>query len=113
MNWAIITTLIGDNQIEDEGAKFIAEALKDKTNFAKLYIGNHVLIYIKNMSWAIITTLIVNNQIRDEGAKFIAEALKDKTNLTELYIGNDVLIYIKKYELGNNHYFYRQQSDWR
>ena len=55
------------NEIGDEGAKAIAEALKVNTVLTRLRLGE--------------------NKIGDEGAKAIAEALKVHAVLTELHLG--------------------------
>jgi len=64
---AVVTELeLGGNEIGDEGAKAIAEALKVN---------------------AVVTTLVLsNNSIGDEGAKAIAEALKVNAVVTTLYL---------------------------
>jgi Ran GTPase-activating protein (RanGAP) involved in mRNA processing and transport len=85
------------NSIGDDGAKAIAEALKDNTVLTTLYLGYNSIG--DDGAKAIAEALKVNtvltsldlrsNLIGDDGAKAIAEALKDNYVLTTLDLDNN------------------------
>jgi hypothetical protein len=73
--------LIANNQVKDEGAKDIGNALQYNTSLTKLYLGNGYNKYI-----------IDNNGIGNEGAEAIGKSLKNNGTLSELYLGNKYLL---------------------
>ena len=89
--------IIGNNQIGDKGAEFIAAALKENKTLTTLYICNNTR-YIKNIQLISDYYIIAYNQIGDKGAEFIAAALKENKTLTELRIGNNTQ-YIKNIQI--------------
>ena len=60
---------LDNNQISDEGATALAQAMKGNTTMQELYLGH--------------------NQISDEGATALAQALKGNTTLQQLYLGSN------------------------
>jgi hypothetical protein len=57
---------LGENDIGDEGAKYVAEALKVNTSLTEI--------------------TLYDNNIGDDGAKYVAEALKVNT-IISIYFG--------------------------
>ena len=63
--------LLYHNQISDEGATALAQAMKGNTTLQRLYLGN--------------------NQISDEGATALARAMKGNTTLLRLYLDYNLI----------------------
>jgi hypothetical protein len=95
---AVVTTLsLSDNNIGDEGAKAIEEALKVNAVVTELKLGGNEIgdegakaIAEALKVNAVLTTLsLMENRIGDEGAIVIADALKVTAVLTKLELWNN------------------------
>ena len=90
---------LSHNHICDEGAKYLADFLKENRTLTQLYLYNNNIgvegaKYIAE-SLKINNTLtqldLFNNNIGVEGAKWIAEFIKINSTLTQLYLsGNNI-----------------------
>ena len=89
-----VTKLVLFNQIGDEGAKAIADILKENTSITVLYLlgnqigdeGAKVIADALKTNTSVTVLYLPGNQIGVEGAKVIADALKTNTTLTKLYL---------------------------
>jgi Ran GTPase-activating protein (RanGAP) involved in mRNA processing and transport len=77
--WLTLLAL-ADNQIRDEGAKALAEALKTNETVTHMDLFG---VIANDCVWLTLLAL-ADNQIRDEGAKALAEALKTNKSVTSI-----------------------------
>jgi Ran GTPase-activating protein (RanGAP) involved in mRNA processing and transport len=75
------------NQIGDEGAKALAEALKTNETITTVNLSG--VRVVCGVSWLRLTfhwMRLQGNPIGDEGAKALAEALKTNKSVTNIYL---------------------------
>ena len=79
--------LITDNNIGDDAAKLLSDALKTNTTLTSLDLSGEEENMIdkkgRNADW------LAGNQIGDEGAKAMSEMLKVNTTLTSLDLSRE------------------------
>jgi len=78
---------IGNNQIGDKGAQYVANALH--RNIVSHFFYSYTTFHNTNPTYKTLTTLNLEwNQISDEGAEYLADALKNNRVSHPLHSSN-------------------------
>lgn len=87
---------LGSNEIQDEGAKYLADAVKNNTVvliFLSFILYSHFKFFIQTL-----TIVDLNyNRIGPEGARYLADELKNNTVIFFSYYSSYVFIQIFPY----------------
>ena len=88
---------LGNNQISDEGATALANAMKGNTTLQILYLGSNqisdegatALAHALQGNTALRGLYLDNNQVSDKGGTPLAHALEGNTTLQEFHLGSN------------------------
>ena len=84
---------IGNNDLTNEGEKYVQNILLNNQNIEDLYIGNILYVYIILFIYIHLLSIESNYDIKKEGIRDICSALEMNNRITKLNIGNSRLYF--------------------